>query len=72
MKIYGSHLCEDTQKALKEVKDAEFRNISEDLSALKEFLEIRDTNPIYDEVKKNGGIGIPVFVLDDGTVTFDY
>lgn len=72
MKIYGSHLCEDTQKVLKEVKDAEFRNISEDLSALKEFLEIRDTNPIYDEVKKNGGIGIPVFVLDDGTVTFDY
>lgn len=72
MKVYGSHLCEDTQKALKELKDVEFRNISEDLSALKEFLVIRDNSPLYDEVKKNGGIGIPVFVLDDGTVTFDY
>lgn len=72
MKVYGSHLCEDTQKALKELKDVDFRNISEDLSALKEFLAIRDNNPLYDEVKKNGGIGIPVFVLDDGTVTFDY
>lgn len=72
MKVYGSHLCEDTQKALKELKDVEFRNISEDLSALKEFLAIRDNNPLYDDVKKNGGIGIPVFVLDDGTVTFDY
>lgn len=72
MKVYGSHLCEDTQKALKELKDVEFRNISEDLSALKEFLAIRDNSPLYDEVKKNGGIGIPVFVLDDGTVTFDY
>lgn len=72
MKIYGSHLCEDTQKALKELNDVDFRDISSDLDALKEFLKIRDTNPIYDEVKKNGGIGIPVFVLDDGTVTFDY
>ena len=72
MKVYGSHLCEDTQKALKELKGVEFRNISEDLSALKEFLAIRDNNPLYDDVKKNGGIGIPVFVLDDGTVTFDY
>ena len=28
-------------------------------------------NAMYEEVRKNGGIGIPLLVLEDGTKTFD-
>ena len=38
---------------------------------MKEFLRLRDTSPVFDEAKKNGSIGIPCFVLEDGTVTLD-
>ena len=34
-------------------------------------LALRDSDPHYEAVKKNGGIGIPAFVLEDGTVTLD-
>ena len=32
---------------------------------------VRDTHPAFDAVKKHGGIGIPCFVKEDGTVTLD-
>ena len=31
----------------------------------------RDTHPAFDAVKKHGGIGIPCFVKEDGSITFD-
>lgn len=75
MKVIGSHLCEDTVKALGELKEKnvefEFVNISESLEGLKKYLSIRETNKIYENVRKAGGIGIPCFELEDGTVTLD-
>ena len=63
--VIGSHLCPDTLYALNrlsEVKaEIEFKNLSASLPDLKAYLA----------VKKNGGIGIPAFVLEDGTVTLD-
>lgn len=38
---------------------------------LKDFLRLRDTHPAFDDIKANGYIGIPCFLLEDGTVTFD-
>lgn len=38
---------------------------------LKEFLHLRDNNPVFDEAKKNGWAGVPCFVLEDGTVTLN-
>ena len=62
--VVGSHLCEDTRNALAILKEknieVEFFNLSEDL-----------TEAMYEEVRKNGGIGIPLLVLEDGTKTFD-
>lgn len=73
LKIVGSHLCEDTQNALKVLKEknveVEFINISETLESLKVYLQLRDTEEIYKEVKKNGGIGIPCFIVEDGEKT---
>ena len=36
---------------------------------LKAFLRMRDTEPAFDAVKRKGTVGIPCFVLEDGTVT---
>ena len=32
---------------------------------------MRDKEPIFDEVRAHNGIGIPLFVNDDGAMTFD-
>lgn len=73
--VIGNHLCEDTRKALELLKEknveVEFFNLSEDLSALKKYLHYRETESMYEEIRKNGGIGIPFIVLEDGTKTFD-
>ena len=39
---------------------------------MKEFLKLRETNPLFDTVKEDGGIGIPCIVREDGTVTLDW
>lgn len=76
IQIYGSLLCPDCV-ACKEAFDEEgvayiFRDFSEELPALKEFLTIRDREQIFDDVRKNGKIGIPCLVLADGSVSLDW
>ena len=44
-------------------------DISQHVRKLKEFLHLRDTNPVFEKTKQSGGVGIPCFVLEDGTVT---
>jgi len=39
---------------------------------LKEFLKLRDENPLFDEIKREGKIGIPCIVWDDGSIHFDW
>jgi glutaredoxin-related protein len=36
---------------------------------LKQFLDLRDNHPAFDEAKKIGDVGIPCYVLENGTVT---
>lgn len=73
--VLGSHLCEDTRNALKVLEEknfeVKFKNFSEDLAFLKEFLEIRETNQLYEAVRANKGLGIPCFCLEDGSMTLD-
>lgn len=40
-------------------------DIGLDLGAMKRFLKIRDTNPMYDEVRQRGAIGLPTILVDD-------
>lgn len=75
VEIIGSHLCQDTTESLVLLKkekgvELEFFNISEDLKALKKFLYYRESEEMYTKIKENGGIGIPFFILEDGTKTF--
>lgn len=73
--VIGSHLCPDTLYALNKLSelhaDIEFKNLSASLPDLKAYLAQRETNPIYEGVRAAGGIGIPCFILEDGTVTLD-
>ena len=73
--VIGSHLCPDTLYALNKLVEAKaditFQNLSASLPDLKAYLALRDSDPHYEAVKKNGGIGIPAFVLEDGTVTLE-
>lgn len=73
--VVGSHLCEDTKNTLMTLKEKDievkFFNLSEDLSALKKYLQYRETEVMYEEIRRNGGIGIPLLILEDGTKTFN-
>lgn len=75
MKVYGADICIDCRnyKAIQKARgfEAEYINIIEDTTILKEFLKIRDTAPLFEEVREHNGIGIPLFVKEDGTMTFD-
>ena len=73
--ILGSHLCEDTRNSLKILKEKNveviFENLSESLDSLKKYLLVRETSEMYAGVRAAGGIGIPCFILEDGTKTLD-
>ena len=75
MKVYGTEICIDCRnyKAIQKTRgfEAEFISITSDTSSLKEFLTLRDREPIFDEIKAKGGIGIPFFINDDGRKTLD-
>lgn len=73
--VIGSHLCPDTLYALNELSanhvEIQFKNMSASLPELKEYLAVRETSPLYESVKTAGGIGIPCFILEDGTTTLN-
>ena len=76
LKIYGSMLCKDCVECVADLKKAniefEFCDFADSLLNLKEFLIIRDGNPLFDAVRKKGSIGIPAIVKEDGSVTLDW
>ncbi len=73
--VIGSHLCPDTLYALCRLKeklaDLDFKNLSASLSDLKAYLAVRESSPLYEQVRAGGGIGIPCFELEDGRCTLD-
>ena len=75
MKVFGSEICGDCRsfKALMAERgfEVEYVDITESTANLREFLHMRDTEPAFDSVRENGGIGIPAFVREDGMVTLD-
>ena len=75
MKVYGTDICIDCRnyKAIQMNRgfEAEYIDIIENTANMKEFLKIRDLDPVFDSVKENHGIGVPLFVREDGEKTFD-
>lgn len=72
IKIYSLPTCRDCayiETQLGGRDDVEVINIGSHVSLLKEFLALRDSLALFDDVRARGGVGIPCFVLEDGTVT---
>ena len=67
--VYGTPLCKDclAMKIVFEQLEVEYQyiNITENTSNLRAFLHIREEEPMFEEFKKNSGIGVPFFVKED-------
>lgn len=75
LKIYGSMLCPDCVQCREDLNNAkveyEYLDFSDDLKNLKEFLHIRE-KAMFDEIRREGKIGIPCILREDGTVTLSW
>lgn len=75
MKVYGTPICIDCRnyRAIQKSRGfaADYVDITENTANLKEFLTIRDHDPLFAPQREKGGIGIPLFVREDGAKTFD-
>ena len=75
IKIYGMPTCPYCDFVHEQVKgredEFEYINIGENIRNMSAFTRLSDTNPVFDRCKKIGDVGIPAFVLEDGTVTID-
>ncbi len=74
--LYGADICPDCVAAkarLSETSGVELdiRDITKSTATLKEFLRYRDRDPLFAPVVEAGRIGIPFFILEDGTETFE-
>ena len=61
MKVYGADICIDCRnyKAIQKARgfEAEYIDITENTSNLKEFLQMRDLDPVFEPVREHSGIG---------------
>ncbi len=72
-KVYVMATCPDCTQVKAQLAGNsryELIDIGEHVRNLKEFLKLRDNNPAFDEAKAYGWIGIPCFLLEDGSVRF--
>lgn len=72
IKIYGMETCPDCTYVEEQVKGNdkyEVIDIGRNVRDLKAFLRLRDSNDAFALAKRVGAVGIPCFVLEDGTVT---
>ncbi len=75
VKLYGILDCPytkaDYETLLEKGVEVDFRDLGKSIKDLKTFILMRDDLAEYDEVKANRKVGVPTFVLEDGTVTRD-
>ncbi|MDF2544580.1 MAG: hypothetical protein K0S47_4298 [Herbinix sp.] len=74
--MYGTEICPDCVEAKEQLMkspeiELDYRNITETITTLKEFLSYRDHDELFISVKEEGRVGIPFFLLEDGRKTFD-
>jgi glutaredoxin-related protein len=75
IKIYGMPTCPYCDYIHEQVigreDEFEYINIGENIRNMSAFMRLRDADPVFDEMKAIGDVGIPAFVLEDGTVTIE-
>ena len=74
IKIYGMPSCPYCSYLFPQIEgngQFVFIDIGANVSYMHEFMDLRDHNPVFIPYKEEGDIGIPCFVLEDGTVTLE-
>ena len=74
IKIYGMPSCPYCAYIEKQIAgnpDFQYIDIGKNVHDLHVFLDLRDHNPVFDPYKAIGDVGIPCFVLEDGTITLE-
>ena len=75
IKVYGSNTCPGTLRYLQVLTQngvmPVFVNVTGSIALLKEFVKLRDTHPIFEELRGTDRVGFPVIQLEDGTYTRD-
>ncbi len=73
IKIYGLPTCPYCDYIYEQIKgredEFEYINIGEHIKNMSAFTRLRDSSPVFDHSKEIGDVGIPAFVLEDGTIT---
>ena len=73
--VIGSHMCPLTAGALNHLYDADipvdYKDILGSHADMLTFLKIRDSNDLYANIRGTDRIGLPCFILEDGTITMD-
>ncbi len=72
--VYSMGSCPDCIRVLEQIKgNPEFKvlEIGSHARILKQFLQLRDCSPVLEQARENGSIGIPCFILEDGSVTLN-
>jgi glutaredoxin-related protein len=74
--MYGTGICPDCVEAKEQLMnitniELDYRDITKTTGVLKEFLSYRDHEAMFTSVIEGGRIGIPFFILEDGTKTFE-
>lgn len=75
IKFYGTMICPNTVDADKVLRknglNVEYIDIISSMKNMKEFLALRDKRSEFDKIKEAGKAGVPVFLLEDGSIEFD-
>lgn len=75
IKIYGMKTCPYCDFLMDQIagKEDEFQyiDIGAHVRNMHEFMDLRDSRKEFDHSKEIGDIGIPSFLLEDGTITLD-
>lgn len=72
IKIYVMDTCPDCTYVEKQIEGNslyEIIDIGKHVRNLKEFLKLRDHHNAFIDAKRHGLVGIPCFVLEDGSIT---
>lgn len=76
LKIYGSMLCRDCVDCRADLDREQvpyiFLDFGDNLLYLKEFLKLRDTHPVFSEIRGGESIGIPCLAEENGEVFLDW
>lgn len=74
--LFVSSLCPDCPPAIEMVEKSGLKvsilDITESMRNLKIFLKYRDKCEYFDEIKKNGSVGVPTFMVGDGEEFFGF